>query len=169
MQFLENRVGRYVELDAVRKQGFMFLIWLKYLMQAWLDRHGPFDVIVDGANIGLYNQNFSDGGFNFFQVCDSSYEAVNFWLMQVLVEVIPQLVVQIVVVIMFSMVHSARSWVLHSLNAKCWFAVELCGERDQSKVRSQERTPYIVASQTYQRRGSCISIWQQNPQQMERG
>lgn len=49
-------------------------------MQEWLDQYGPFDAIVDGANIGLYNQNFGDGGFNFFQVCamyylegDSSY------------------------------------------------------------------------------------------------
>jgi proteinaceous RNase P len=36
--------------------------------QACLDRHGPFDAIVDAANVGLYNQNFGDGGFNFFQV-----------------------------------------------------------------------------------------------------
>jgi hypothetical protein len=36
--------------------------------QAWLDRHGPFDAIVDAANVGLYNQNFGDGGFNYFQV-----------------------------------------------------------------------------------------------------
>ncbi|KAH8934065.1 hypothetical protein BDL97_18G064700 [Sphagnum fallax] len=36
--------------------------------QAWLDRHGPFDAIVDAANVGLYNQNFGDGGFNFFQL-----------------------------------------------------------------------------------------------------
>jgi len=82
-----------LELGAVKKQGFLFLRGLKYLMQAWLDRHGPFDVIVDGANVGLYNQNFSDGGFSFFQVCDSIGEAVNLWLMQVLVEVISQLLV----------------------------------------------------------------------------
>ncbi|KAL3675063.1 hypothetical protein R1sor_025011 [Riccia sorocarpa] len=36
--------------------------------QEWLDRHGPFDAIVDGANIGLYNQNFAQGGFNFYQL-----------------------------------------------------------------------------------------------------
>ncbi|KAL3685698.1 hypothetical protein R1sor_003720 [Riccia sorocarpa] len=36
--------------------------------QEWLDRHGPFDAIVDGANIGLYNQNFAQGGFNFHQL-----------------------------------------------------------------------------------------------------
>nr|BAP69208.1 pentatricopeptide repeat protein [Physcomitrium patens] len=36
--------------------------------QAWLNRHGPFDAIVDGANVGLFNQNFVDGGFNFHQL-----------------------------------------------------------------------------------------------------
>ncbi|KAG0605932.1 hypothetical protein M758_9G099400 [Ceratodon purpureus] len=36
--------------------------------QGWLNRHGPFDVIVDGANVGLFNQNFGDGGFNFHQL-----------------------------------------------------------------------------------------------------
>ena len=39
------------------------------LLQAWLDRHEPFDVIVDGANVGMFNQNFVEGGFNFYQVC----------------------------------------------------------------------------------------------------
>lgn len=29
-------------------------------MQEWLGRHGPFDAVIDGANIGLVNQhNFS--------------------------------------------------------------------------------------------------------------
>jgi len=37
-------------------------------VQAWLDRHGPYDAIVDGANVGLYNSNFGKGGFNFYQV-----------------------------------------------------------------------------------------------------
>lgn len=39
------------------------------LLQGWLDRNGPFDVIVDGANVGMFNQNFGEGGFNFYQVC----------------------------------------------------------------------------------------------------
>ena len=34
----------------------------------WSDRHGPFDTIVDGANVGMYNQNFEDARFNFSQV-----------------------------------------------------------------------------------------------------
>ncbi|BFI32458.1 proteinaceous RNase P [Marchantia polymorpha subsp. ruderalis] len=36
--------------------------------QEWHERHGPFDAIVDGANIGLFNQNFAQGGFNFYQL-----------------------------------------------------------------------------------------------------
>ncbi|KAL2603159.1 hypothetical protein R1flu_017246 [Riccia fluitans] len=36
--------------------------------QEWFEQHGPFDAIVDGANIGLYNQNFAQGGFNFYQL-----------------------------------------------------------------------------------------------------
>ncbi|CAK9270840.1 unnamed protein product [Sphagnum jensenii] len=36
--------------------------------QAWLDQHGPFDAIVDAANVALHNQNFGDGGFNFYQL-----------------------------------------------------------------------------------------------------
>ena len=34
----------------------------------WSERHGPFDTIVDGANVGMYNQNFEDARFNFAQV-----------------------------------------------------------------------------------------------------
>jgi proteinaceous RNase P len=36
--------------------------------QAWLDQHGPFDAIVDAANVALHNQNFGDRGFNFYQL-----------------------------------------------------------------------------------------------------
>ncbi|KAJ6798489.1 antiporter/ drug transporter/ transporter [Iris pallida] len=32
--------------------------------QEWLDRHGPFDAVVDGANVGLYSQH----NFSFFQL-----------------------------------------------------------------------------------------------------
>ncbi|PKA64753.1 Proteinaceous RNase P 1, chloroplastic/mitochondrial [Apostasia shenzhenica] len=32
--------------------------------QAWLDRHGPFDAVIDGANVGLYNQH----DFSFIQL-----------------------------------------------------------------------------------------------------
>ncbi len=34
----------------------------------WSERHGPFDTIIDGANVGMFNQNFQDAKFNFNQV-----------------------------------------------------------------------------------------------------
>ena len=34
----------------------------------WSARHGPFDTIIDGANVGMFNQNFQDAKFNFNQV-----------------------------------------------------------------------------------------------------
>ncbi|KAK9829084.1 hypothetical protein WJX72_003811 [[Myrmecia] bisecta] len=36
--------------------------------QQWLDRHGPFDVLVDAANVALFGQNFERGDFSFAQV-----------------------------------------------------------------------------------------------------
>ncbi|GLJ26022.1 hypothetical protein SUGI_0499080 [Cryptomeria japonica] len=36
--------------------------------QGWLDCHGPYEYIVDGANVCLYQQNFSNGGFNIHQL-----------------------------------------------------------------------------------------------------
>ncbi|CAL9223205.1 unnamed protein product [Arabidopsis halleri] len=36
--------------------------------QDWLEKHGDYEAIVDGANIGLYQQNFSDGGFSLPQL-----------------------------------------------------------------------------------------------------
>ncbi|CAI9289891.1 unnamed protein product [Lactuca saligna] len=36
--------------------------------QNWLDEHNDFEAIVDGANIGLYQQNFAEGGFSVSQV-----------------------------------------------------------------------------------------------------
>ncbi|CAN7109435.1 unnamed protein product [Brassica rapa subsp. narinosa] len=32
--------------------------------QEWLEKHGDYEAILDGANIGLYQQNFADGGFS---------------------------------------------------------------------------------------------------------
>ena len=34
------------------------------LIQDWLQKNGPFEAVVDGANVGLINQH----SFNFFQV-----------------------------------------------------------------------------------------------------
>ncbi|KAM0996827.1 hypothetical protein ACFX2I_006740 [Malus domestica] len=36
--------------------------------QDWLDKHAEYEAIVDGANIGLYQQNFADGGFSLTQL-----------------------------------------------------------------------------------------------------
>ena len=36
--------------------------------RGWLEAHGPFGVIVDGANLALFGQNNPDGGFDFRQI-----------------------------------------------------------------------------------------------------
>ncbi|KAK2965968.1 hypothetical protein RJ640_018323 [Escallonia rubra] len=36
--------------------------------QNWLDEHSEYEAIVDGANIGLFQQNFADGGFSISQL-----------------------------------------------------------------------------------------------------
>jgi hypothetical protein len=38
------------------------------LLPDWLEKHGDYEAIVDGANIGLYQQNFVDGSFSLSQV-----------------------------------------------------------------------------------------------------
>jgi proteinaceous RNase P len=35
---------------------------------AWLDEHGPYDAVIDGANVALFGQNWERGGFDFGQV-----------------------------------------------------------------------------------------------------
>jgi len=42
-------------------------------LQAWLEKHDSYEAIVDGANVGLYQQNFADGGFSISQVVWLSY------------------------------------------------------------------------------------------------
>ncbi|KAE8900140.1 hypothetical protein PF005_g24307 [Phytophthora fragariae] len=34
----------------------------------WLEEFGPFDVVIDAANVGYCNQNFEGGGFNYKQI-----------------------------------------------------------------------------------------------------
>ncbi|EEF33301.1 multidrug resistance pump, putative [Ricinus communis] len=36
--------------------------------QDWLDKNADYDAIVDGANVGLYQQNFAEGGFSISQL-----------------------------------------------------------------------------------------------------
>lgn len=35
--------------------------------QDWLDQHSEYESVVDGANVGLYQQNFAEGGFSIAQ------------------------------------------------------------------------------------------------------
>ncbi|KAK7324870.1 hypothetical protein VNO77_28768 [Canavalia gladiata] len=45
--------------------------------QAWLEKHASYEAIVDGANVGLYQQNFADGGFSICQLDDVVKELYN--------------------------------------------------------------------------------------------
>ncbi len=36
--------------------------------KAWIEEHGPFGAVIDGANVALFGQNFESGGFNFGQI-----------------------------------------------------------------------------------------------------
>lgn len=47
---------------------FNLLIFHLILLKDWLDKHATFEAIVDGANIGLYQQNFAEGEFSVPQV-----------------------------------------------------------------------------------------------------
>ncbi|KAK9127772.1 hypothetical protein Syun_016569 [Stephania yunnanensis] len=37
-------------------------------VQKWLEKHADYEAAVDGANVGLYQQNFADGGFSISQL-----------------------------------------------------------------------------------------------------
>nr|GEU46283.1 proteinaceous RNase P 2-like [Tanacetum cinerariifolium] len=55
--------------------------------QDWLDQHNEFEAIVDGANIGLYQQNFAEGGFSVSQlevVVNELYKRSNKWPLVIL-------------------------------------------------------------------------------------
>uniref|UniRef100_K3WUG8 Mitochondrial ribonuclease P catalytic subunit n=1 Tax=Globisporangium ultimum (strain ATCC 200006 / CBS 805.95 / DAOM BR144) TaxID=431595 RepID=K3WUG8_GLOUD len=36
--------------------------------KTWLSEHGPFDVVIDAANVGYFNQNYDGGGFDYKQI-----------------------------------------------------------------------------------------------------
>lgn len=36
--------------------------------QQWLEKNGPFGLVIDGANLALFGQNFTEGGFHFSQI-----------------------------------------------------------------------------------------------------
>nr|XP_043612675.1 proteinaceous RNase P 2 [Erigeron canadensis] len=55
--------------------------------QNWLDEHNNFEAILDGANIGLYQQNFAEGGFSVSQleiVVNELYKRSNKWPLVIL-------------------------------------------------------------------------------------
>ncbi|KAK9061090.1 hypothetical protein SSX86_018270 [Deinandra increscens subsp. villosa] len=57
--------------------------------QNWLEEHNDFEAIVDGANIGLYQQNFAEGGFSVSQleaVVKELYKRSNKWPLVILHE-----------------------------------------------------------------------------------
>lgn len=35
---------------------------------SWIEKNGPFGVIIDAANVAFYGQNFESGGFSFHQI-----------------------------------------------------------------------------------------------------
>ncbi|TMW64794.1 hypothetical protein Poli38472_008961 [Pythium oligandrum] len=40
--------------------------WAEF--KAWLDEHGPFEILIDAANVGYFAQNYSGGGFSYKQI-----------------------------------------------------------------------------------------------------
>lgn len=46
------------------------------IIQEWLERHGPFDAVIDGANVGLINQH----DFSFIQVIYLEVHSINSYI-----------------------------------------------------------------------------------------
>jgi hypothetical protein len=36
--------------------------------RGWLDKHGPFDLTLDGANLAFWGENYSQGGFKAWKI-----------------------------------------------------------------------------------------------------
>ncbi|KAL8255666.1 hypothetical protein R6Q59_030733 [Mikania micrantha] len=73
-----------IELAVEREKRSNFIQF-----QEWLEHHNDFEAIVDGANIGLYQQNFADGGFSVSQleaVVKELYKRSNKWPLVILHE-----------------------------------------------------------------------------------
>ncbi|CAH0519946.1 unnamed protein product [Peronospora belbahrii] len=69
---LLTKIEKLVRTDEKRKSQ-----WDEF--KQWLGKFGPFDVIIDAANVGYCNQNFHGGGFNYGQIklMVQHYEAKN--------------------------------------------------------------------------------------------
>ena len=57
-------------------QQAVIMTGIDILLQAFLERHGPYTCLVDGANVAMFGQNWEDGetgkkgGFRFDQIED---------------------------------------------------------------------------------------------------
>ncbi|KAH7671404.1 Ribonuclease P protein [Dioscorea alata] len=55
--------------DSVASLAMSRETWSNFTnFQDWLGKHAAYEAIVDGANVGLYQQNFADGGFSLSQL-----------------------------------------------------------------------------------------------------
>lgn len=61
-----GQIESLVQTDERRKAQ-----WAEF--KAWLDEHGPFDVVIDAANVGYFNQNF----FGYVRLCPSCMSAAS--------------------------------------------------------------------------------------------
>lgn len=43
-------------------------VFMLQRFRAWLDKHGPFDITVDGANLAFYGENYVGGSFKCWKV-----------------------------------------------------------------------------------------------------
>ncbi|CAH2051683.1 unnamed protein product [Thlaspi arvense] len=65
-KFVDSLVALAMERKAKMKPCVKKVDFSEF--QEWLKKHGEYEAIIDGANIGLYQQNFAEGGFSLPQV-----------------------------------------------------------------------------------------------------
>ncbi|KAG7613680.1 Protein-only RNase P C-terminal, partial [Arabidopsis suecica] len=68
-KFVDSLVALAMERKAKMNSCESDVVFSEF--QDWLEKHGDYEAIVDGANIGLYQQNFVDGSFSLSQVLPS--------------------------------------------------------------------------------------------------
>lgn len=80
-------------------------------LQSWLEEHGPFKTIIDGANVAFWGQSFEQGQFQFGQI-EKLVDAVCSELDQ------KPLVVS-AILLSVSMISSPGTMLLHSPEPNC--------------------------------------------------
>ncbi|KAG7606769.1 Protein-only RNase P C-terminal [Arabidopsis thaliana x Arabidopsis arenosa] len=65
-KFVDSLVALAMERKAKMNSCESDVVFSEF--QDWLEKHGDYEAIVDGANIGLYQQNFVDGSFSLSQI-----------------------------------------------------------------------------------------------------